>query len=302
MNLELYLDESGEDGTSPEMMVVAGYFFAPDAARSFERKWQRMLARFDVPHFHMVDVAMGNGHFRKLGKEGCIKLQMEAMRLINENALGWLAVDVPVERFRGSADLANPYPSCLDQCVRQFELILSGWKTGAKGNPSVGKIFYEAGHRHSGEAMQLLRERKSSLINSTMSLRKDESGLLQAADIIAYQTAKFLKCALDGRPFRKDFEFLMRVRGWSFTLLPMEGAVFAIEGGEVGNTTPQVRELLRSVYDPAVTMEQLLTTLLASIESHVSTYGVKNTVAGRISDQQRSELLKIARPPGKAKN
>ena len=60
---EAYFDESGDDGGFP-IMTVGGYLVKPSNARRLERKWRRLLRKYKLPYFHMVECAHGNKNFK----------------------------------------------------------------------------------------------------------------------------------------------------------------------------------------------------------------------------------------------
>jgi hypothetical protein len=57
---EVYVDESGSDDRSP-VLCVSGYLFHAEQSVAFQADWQRLLAEYDLPYFHMVDCAPDPG-------------------------------------------------------------------------------------------------------------------------------------------------------------------------------------------------------------------------------------------------
>ncbi|MGP0095285.1 MAG: hypothetical protein ACLPKB_35830 [Xanthobacteraceae bacterium] len=57
-----YFDDSRTDG---QVFTVAGFVGASPPWEQFEKEWPLMLARHDVPYFHMKEMADPNGQFKK---------------------------------------------------------------------------------------------------------------------------------------------------------------------------------------------------------------------------------------------
>jgi hypothetical protein len=65
--LTFYGDASfNEADVGPPSMVVAGFLTSAKLWKEFEKRWAKMLARFDIAYFRMVDLAHFKGPFKPL--------------------------------------------------------------------------------------------------------------------------------------------------------------------------------------------------------------------------------------------
>jgi hypothetical protein len=73
--------------------------------------------------------------------------------------------------------------------------------------------FFETGHKNKGRAYNNLAQMIAKMPASLTFAEKQKVRLLQSADLLAWQTAKYVKDALGNtRPPRKDFLSLMEHR------------------------------------------------------------------------------------------
>lgn len=61
--IEGYFDESGDFDEEPKVFCISGYYLVSEAAKEMHEKWGEVLARHNIPYFHMVDCAHGNDAF-----------------------------------------------------------------------------------------------------------------------------------------------------------------------------------------------------------------------------------------------
>ena len=214
---EAYIDESYTDDRNPPLLVVGGYVFRSESAKQLAPEWQAVLEAFQVPLFHMVDVAPGYGIFKSLGDARCDEMARKMFALIKQRALFGFAAAINPERpwdFPQFPD--DPYAFALSQCIdlmtRQLTIIDS--------QPTVLFIF-ESGHKKgpsAGKVLDLLNQQiSSSKIDFIRSIRcgfapKQENCLLQSADILVWQLAKFIKDKHSNkRALRRDFRSLLEI-------------------------------------------------------------------------------------------
>jgi len=211
---EAYLDESGCHDGSP-VLAVGGYLIRSDRARIMSAKWQRVLANYEVPFFHMVDCAHGSKPFDRLPKWRRTKLVKEMIGLIkNYTSLGLVALANP-RRFDDVPGIRDPYTFCVtDICMG-----LTAWLKGeSKKQKGVGNIafFIESGHQNGNKADAEIRRWSKTTPGGQLYVAhkfalKDEVPLLQAADLLVWQAHKFMKDKItEARPPRRDFVSLMR--------------------------------------------------------------------------------------------
>jgi hypothetical protein len=207
----VYLDESGTHEGSP-VMAVAGYVFKSVQAHRFSREWGRALERFKLPYAHMTDCATGNGAYKDMSLEDRIQTEKTLIPLIrNRSAVGFSIAVRPgyyEEKMRGHIFPVSPYSFCLITCVHA----ISQW--AYQNGADKVSYFFEAGHRHQNEANTIMGHIHGSSAFGYVShafIDKKFALPLQAADMLAWQSAHFLKRRGEGhKPMRKDFKALVR--------------------------------------------------------------------------------------------
>lgn len=220
---ESYFDETGDDGGFP-IVAVGGYITRPDEARSLEREWAGVLAKYDLPFFHMVDCAHGTELFKGWRIEKRIEIQTALMEIIKARVEAGFVCAAPIERFDNQGGLGPPYVFCLDQCLFSLNAILKA--KHKEGSDWMMSCYYEAGHKYSSRALQRFEARRNDFpkIKSLSVVDKTFSGMIQAADILVWQFAKFVKdTSMSARPPRKDFLSLMSVPSFFPHIYPYQG-------------------------------------------------------------------------------
>jgi Protein of unknown function (DUF3800) len=222
-----YFDESGSHSGSP-VLCVAGYVFEKRRARRLAADWRAVLGQFDLPYFHMVDCAHGNGIFAPLSKRARIQVATSMIRIIKEWATIGFAVSVDTQAYADLMPSWGPTKSAYSFCARCVIDEIGRWfhQIGFRGKSAY---FFEAGHDSRSEADKVIDAVLTNPLNQVNQIhygyvahdfvQKVESPAVQAADLLAWQWATDLKHQLAQRPRRKDFESLLAVpvRGAHFT-------------------------------------------------------------------------------------
>lgn len=201
-----YFDESGcHDGSS--VLAVGGYLVRADLANRMERKWKSALNRYGLPYFHMVDCAHGNGAFRALSKQQRVDLQTRLIDLVKAHtSLGFVSIVNP-NRFAQVEAIPDPYTFCVNACL----MGICAWFTN-RPQTQIEFVF-EAGHVNGKKADRHLMTHRSGndpdisrVYHSHRFANKTDTPLLQAADLLVWQSAKFMRDKVAGarRP-RADF-------------------------------------------------------------------------------------------------
>ena len=213
----VYIDESWSH-QGAKSLVLAGYVLHAERISIFESKWARMLAKYGLDAFHMVDCAHGAEAFKSLTKEARIAAETEAIEIIrNETAIGF-TVSIsnteysellkPVE----SEGATSPYTIGLTACLA----MVVQW---IRKTEYVGEVAYvfEAGHRDQNYANNGLAKlfenpdiKKASCYSSHTFGVKNKFVPLQAADILAWLWGSYVRDRHAGKPFRKDLTALLR--------------------------------------------------------------------------------------------
>jgi hypothetical protein len=181
-----------------------------DRAFHLNRFWQAELAKYNLTHFHMVDCAHGNREFANLSKPQRIALVTELMFLIKRFVFTGLVAVVNPLRFPSNIT-PDAYAFCLAMLVDAIDKLI-----GHVIDPRVA-FFIESGHTSRPIANEYLLKLKRGghpayrFYATHTFAEKKELSVLQAADLLAWQSAKFFKDFLSGRrPPRKDFLSLIR--------------------------------------------------------------------------------------------
>lgn len=241
-----YIDESGTHAGSP-IVAVGGYLIKKSAAKKMDREWKLALTAYDLPYFHMVDCAHGAPPFDKLSADQRIAISKRLIGLIKEHtSLGLVAITDP-RRFSGRPEVTDPYCFCLTAC----SMGLASWLSDKV--PSRIAYFFEAGHKDGAladrEIISWMHDESSKKYYAAHAFaRKTDVRLLQAADLLVWQAAKFMKDKIaNTRPPRGDFLSLME-HPHVFSYVVLQGNKFGLS---VDND-PHLANDLRDTYLMAV--------------------------------------------------
>lgn len=205
-----YFDESGCHDES-KVLAVGGYLVRVDRAARMERKWRAALKKYDIPYFHMVDCAHGNGALGRLSKPQRVEIQTRMIELIKKHAtLGFVTISNP-RRFSRVHPLPDLYTFSVDACV----MAISAWFSDKP--PSTVEFIFESGHKNGKNADRYLIAHARSdpdiakIYQSHRFSDKPTTPLLQAADLLVWQSAKFIRDKVsDARKPRADFVSLIQ--------------------------------------------------------------------------------------------
>ncbi|HWA02650.1 MAG TPA: DUF3800 domain-containing protein [Rhizomicrobium sp.] len=215
--IEAYFDESGShEGSS--ILCVAGYVIEKQNAQRLSEEWSAVLSEYDLPYFHMVDCAHGNGVFKGMSKPHRIMVAARMIGIIKRSAALGFAQSIDVKAYTEVIPpklrlFGTPYSFCartvLDQIGASF------YKRNFKGKSAY---FFEAGHKSRSEADRIICDLfenplidlvyKHGYVGHSFVLKK-ESPPIQAADILAWHWATHVKRSEAGiLEWRRDFKSL----------------------------------------------------------------------------------------------
>lgn len=227
---EAYFDESGCDDQS-KILAVGGYLFEAEKAKRADKKWRQVLRDYDLPYFHMVDCAHGNKPFDKLSGDQCIEVEKRMIELIKRYAITGFVSLVNPGRYHNNLG-TDAYTSCVHSCALAITSMVE-----TLGIPGKVALFFEAGHSNGPKANHFLYEAASKgsgfsdVYASHTFAKKEEVRLLQAADLLVWQYAKFIKDKVwSTRKPRADFKSLVQHRhSVIFTTALDETAIIATD-------------------------------------------------------------------------
>jgi hypothetical protein len=201
-----YFDESGDLERAPGVFCVSGYFLTADAAAAMSDAWTAVLEKHSIPAFHMVDCAHGTGAFATKTKDERIEIEKTLINLIKTYTLQGVSFLAHTLTFEPpEADDQDVYSHCAESVVGALRMFL-------QTNRIDGDIacFFESGHQSAGRAYNRLAARLAEFSASVEFADKERLPSLQAADLLAWQTTKYVKDGLSAaRKPRQDFLSLM---------------------------------------------------------------------------------------------
>ena len=209
MQFEGYFDESGDLESQPRIFCISGYYFTKPNAAEMKLRWEKALSDYKLPYFHMVDCAHGKGVFKPLSKDDRDRLQRQLIRLIKHYAGPGFSYVFYANRFTPSVQSPDPYTLGVSSAVTEFESFIE------RNNIDSNSIayFFESGHKNKGNAYNRVAARIKDAGSSLTFANKEDKPLLQAADLLAWHTTKYVKDRLgEKRKPRKDFLSLMEHR------------------------------------------------------------------------------------------
>jgi hypothetical protein len=196
--LRAYFDESDRSKAGgAKVFSVAGVVFRPSKAVGFARAWRRMLGPFEC--FHTADLLAHKGEFKGLTRAESDAMLKQAVSIVNRYRAAVVACSCILDDFedlkraKRFSGFNSPYSGCAHTCM----VLLGNWLR-ATGNPAKVAYLLEAGHRDSTDSHGLLsraccvRELKDAYrYRSHAFLQKEDALHLQAADLLAWEHAKF---------------------------------------------------------------------------------------------------------------
>lgn len=212
--LEGYFDESGDLEYDSGIFCVAGYFITADAAKLMDEEWGAVLHAHQIPYFHMVDCAHGNKVFKDIPVEERIEILKKLIALIKKYTAEGFAFVAKADSYDPPLkDAPDPYSYCAAVCVDALQMFL-------KMNRIEANVayFFEEGHKNKNSAYNHVAKKIKRETDSLTFAAKKNVQLLQAADLLAWQCAKYAK----------DYAFL-RFIGEKPTRLPRKDFLSLME-------------------------------------------------------------------------
>lgn len=178
-----------------------------------DKEWGAVLERHKIPYFHMVDCAHGNGVFKNMPVVQRAEIVANLIALIKKyTEEGFVFLAKADSYDPPENDAPNPYSYCAAGCVEALYMFLNMRRVEANI-----AYFFEEGHKHKGKAYNHIANSVKREQDSLTFAAKEKVRLLQAADLLAWQSAKYAKdysfARAQGqqpkRQPRKDFLSLM---------------------------------------------------------------------------------------------
>jgi hypothetical protein len=232
--LEAYFDESERAGG---IFCVAGFVFTPWSARKFHNEWRAVVGGFWP--LHMVDLVAGRGAFKGIDQRERDRLIRAAIALIGSRISFGVSISCQIAEVHAVA------PRWIEGFGHAYT-VLCHLAMGSVGNwarqhappgrssDSVAYIF-EAGHGAQGEAQRFMSRVADDpgaaeiydyyRYSSHAFEPKPSLGALQAADLFAWECAKFYDETVeqDLRPMRGSLRAPLTRKTHRFQLTHITG-------------------------------------------------------------------------------
>ncbi len=191
-----YFDESYSHTPEPLVYTVAGYISTNIEWKKFQKEWRIVLAKENIPYFHMVDFQACKPPYGDWSKEKRVRFLKSLHRTIHRRYRRSFAATVNIEDFESLAPeqkevLVNPHVFAATICMTMI-----GWWTAENLLHAPISYILEQGSKHDKQLRRLFQEelrdedRGFFRVGSFELRDKREKLPLQAADILAYETTK----------------------------------------------------------------------------------------------------------------
>lgn len=133
-----------------ELAVVSGYVSTPAKWQSFEIDWRLLLAKENLPYFHMREFTVSRGPFLewKNSESRRRRVISDLAAIIKIHAIRGFATLVPVknylavdQRFQLTERAGNPYSFCARCCAEKVR----NWARSARGSKEAITYIFEDG-------------------------------------------------------------------------------------------------------------------------------------------------------------
>ena len=170
------------------------------------------LEEHGLPYFHMVDCAHGVGVFAGKPVEERSEIVRKLIGLIKGFTLEGFSIFARAGAWESARDAPDVYSDCVSGCVTALHQFLRVSRVG--GDVA---FFFEDGHKNKWNAYNHIAKTAKRDGDLLTFAAKEKVRLLQAADLLAWQSTKYAKDYLypqrageaPKRPPRKDFQSLM---------------------------------------------------------------------------------------------
>lgn len=213
--LTAYFDESGTHLGS-KVIVVAGYLASDEQWLKFKDEWSQVFSDYEIDYFHMTDFESGYKQFKSLSKHNKQRLLDRLLTFLRIRARFGIGAAFYISSYdelvaEGYGDeVGSPYYWCAAICLHAVKR----WANKQSCQYPITLVF-EKGAKESGEFQKSFKKYRTTQdykdnyrISSLTFLDKRQSLPLQAADILAYETWKYLCNELAANPRRPRWSMM----------------------------------------------------------------------------------------------
>jgi len=239
--LTAYFDESGTHRES-KITAIAGFIGDAETWGSVTSDWHAALAKYNVDSFHMAPCEAGRGEFATANRETRLRLPDELSDLLCRDDLFGFGVGVVNEDWQSVVKGAflerfpTPYSLCFEGCIQQ----LLAWMGKYNAVEPVRLVFAEQNeYRDRAKEVHENYRRDSrygAILQSFTFEQAKQSPPLQAADMLAYETYRYLSRGEDETPSIRPVlsKFIARNRALEGWLYDREGLDYLVNAEPVG--------------------------------------------------------------------
>jgi hypothetical protein len=225
--LRAYFDAGLQKKPRP-VFYVSGYVGFPGDWQVFNRKWRQLLRQNDLPYFHMTDYVARQEHYKGWSEPKRLAVMKRIVALASETARLGMGATLLLDDFERLTDddkeviPDHPYGLCLIACIGKTARTLH-----RQGISDHVDYVFELGDAGQGSARIAVEElfasptkRRQFSFNSLSFAPKETFPGLQLADVLAFETGRYMPLALGWAtsPERKCFQAL-RERNEHYTML-----------------------------------------------------------------------------------
>jgi hypothetical protein len=195
--LQIFMDESGIHERA-SVVAVAGYIARPKEWRAWTKRWN--AAKRPIKIFHAADCANLRGEFKGWDKNQRDRFVANLLPVIPAHQLAGIVIGINLddltEVFKDNPELSEmlgtPYAACFQWAVSIIMEIAS------KHGPGEAMVFVHEVNNFRGEAIKGFEYVREFLNPRSIPIKlkfgaKADYPPLQAADVLAYEGAKFLR-------------------------------------------------------------------------------------------------------------
>jgi len=198
------------------VFCVAGFAFASPQDKKFTKEWSRLFGRYP-DGLHMRELAHRIGAFSGIQAAEQHRLMVEAVKIINRHVSAGFAIscnlhEVKLLAPRWVRGFGDAYPLCC-----HLTMLAVGQFLEKSGSAERVTYVFESGHSSEAETTDFIRSAvqspqvaESYRYAGAEFLLKSEAVPLQAADMLAWEWAKFRDETLEKgiRPLRRSLRAL----------------------------------------------------------------------------------------------
>jgi hypothetical protein len=178
------------------IFCVAGIAFAKQQVKKFDREWWKLFGEYGG--CHMKELAHRTGRFKGIDKAETDRLMKAAIKIINQRISFGVAISCDLSELNAILPkwiqgFEHAYPVCCHLAMTTLGSLVD--KSGHKDDIAY---FFESGDNYAGAAHKFMARtddvpelKKSYRHKSDSFINKNDALSLQAADIFAWEIAKY---------------------------------------------------------------------------------------------------------------